>query len=194
MKLLCYGDSNTYGYDPRGPIPGRYGADCRWCDLLAKKTSWTVINEGENGRMVPEPAWGYTDLKRVLAENAPVDAMLIMLGSNDIPYCGRASIKPVVERMEALLDFLREHWPDMRLNLLTPPPVDVPEFPDMVKKLSDLASAYRVIAEKRKIDFIDVSIWDVPLAYDGVHLSQRGQQIFAQKLIPELETILSGIY
>ena len=144
--------------------------------------------------MVPEPAWGYTDLKRMLAENAPVDAMLIMLGSNDIPYCGRASIKPVVERMEALLDFLREHWPDMRLILLTPPPVDVPEFPDMVKKLSDLASAYRVIAEKRKIDFIDVSIWDVPLAYDGVHLSQRGQQIFAQKLIPELETILSGIY
>ena len=24
MKILCFGDSNTYGYDPRGYFGGRY--------------------------------------------------------------------------------------------------------------------------------------------------------------------------
>ena len=35
--LLCYGDSNTYGFDPRGFVDDRYEEDDRWCDLLAKK-------------------------------------------------------------------------------------------------------------------------------------------------------------
>ena len=26
MKVICYGDSNTYGYDPRGWLGGRYDA------------------------------------------------------------------------------------------------------------------------------------------------------------------------
>lgn len=29
MKVICYGDSNTYGYDPRSYIGGRYPAGAR---------------------------------------------------------------------------------------------------------------------------------------------------------------------
>ena len=32
MNIICFGDSNTYGYDPRGYFGGRYGADCRWVE------------------------------------------------------------------------------------------------------------------------------------------------------------------
>ena len=35
MNVICFGDSNTYGYDPRGYFGGRYDADCRWVDILA---------------------------------------------------------------------------------------------------------------------------------------------------------------
>ena len=35
MDIICFGDSNTYGYDPRGYFGGRYDADCRWVDILA---------------------------------------------------------------------------------------------------------------------------------------------------------------
>ena len=35
MNVLCFGDSNTYGYDPRGYFGGRYDAGSRWVDLLA---------------------------------------------------------------------------------------------------------------------------------------------------------------
>ena len=42
MKVICFGDSNTYGYDPRSFLGGRYEADCRWADILAAKTGWTA--------------------------------------------------------------------------------------------------------------------------------------------------------
>lgn len=190
MKLLCYGDSNTYGYDPRGPIPGRYDAEYRWCDRLAKSTSWTVINGGENGRIVPEPTWGYTDLKRMIAENAPVDAACIMLGTNDVLISSRMDVTPILNRMEALLDYLQNGWPDMKLVLITPPPIDIPEFPEASQKLNDLIAAYREISEQRDIGFIDIHSWDIPLAYDGAHLSQRGHQVFAEHMERELMVML----
>lgn len=30
MKVICFGDSNTYGYDPRSRLGGRYDADSRF--------------------------------------------------------------------------------------------------------------------------------------------------------------------
>ena len=53
MKLICLGDSNTYGYDPRSWLGGRYPADSRWVDILAAKTDWEVLNLGQNGREIP---------------------------------------------------------------------------------------------------------------------------------------------
>ena len=38
MTLLCYGDSNTYGFDPRSYFGGRYPAEVRWTHRLAQAT------------------------------------------------------------------------------------------------------------------------------------------------------------
>ena len=37
-RIFCFGDSNTYGYDPREPLGGRYPADARWPELLSAAT------------------------------------------------------------------------------------------------------------------------------------------------------------
>ena len=50
--LLCYGDSNTCGHDPRSYLGGRYPESVRWTglpDALGIK----AITEGENGRSIP---------------------------------------------------------------------------------------------------------------------------------------------
>ena len=41
--VLCYGDSNTYGYDPRSYFGGQYPAGYRWVDLLAEKLGCPVM-------------------------------------------------------------------------------------------------------------------------------------------------------
>ena len=53
MTVLCYGDSNTYGFDPRSWLGERYPADVRWTGLLARKTGGTILEEGQNGREIP---------------------------------------------------------------------------------------------------------------------------------------------
>ena len=51
-RVLCFGDSNTYGYDPRSYIGERYPESVRWTALL-NATGWVVTNEGKNGRCIP---------------------------------------------------------------------------------------------------------------------------------------------
>lgn len=51
--LICYGDSNTYGYDPRDTNEGRYPKEVRWTGILDTETDWKVENHGVNGRSIP---------------------------------------------------------------------------------------------------------------------------------------------
>ncbi|MFR5900125.1 MAG: hypothetical protein ACLUIO_11625 [Neglectibacter timonensis] len=72
MNIICFGDSNTYGYDPRGYFGGRYDADNRWVDILAAETGWTISNMGQNGREISSAAPDFsadTELLIVMLED-----------------------------------------------------------------------------------------------------------------------------
>ena len=75
MNIICFGDSNTYGYDPRGYFGGRYEVDSRWVDILAAETGWTVYNMGQNGREIP------TALPSIPSDT---DLLILLLGTNDL--------------------------------------------------------------------------------------------------------------
>ena len=75
MNVICFGDSNTYGYDPRSWLGGRYDADSRWVDILAVETGWTVRNMGVHGREIPTTAPAFPE---------DTDLLIVMLGSNDL--------------------------------------------------------------------------------------------------------------
>ena len=50
-RILCYGDSNTWGYIS-GTDHQRYGEDERWTKVLVKKLgeNFEIIEEGLNSR------------------------------------------------------------------------------------------------------------------------------------------------
>ena len=50
-KIICYGDSNTYG--ACGFVGGRHAADSRWTGILHDSGLYEVVNLGENGREIP---------------------------------------------------------------------------------------------------------------------------------------------
>lgn len=77
MKILCIGDSNTYGYDPRSYLGDRYPAEVRWTDRLG---DCETINCGVNGMTVPRESSRYIGLIRI---NEP-DLITVMLGTNDL--------------------------------------------------------------------------------------------------------------
>ena len=178
VRILCFGDSNTYGYDPRGFFGDRYGAGDRWVDLLAKQTSHEVINAGANGREIPRNPYAL----RLLTEHAPVDIFFVMLGTNDLLQ--GASAKEATARMEAFLNPLLPHC--KQILLVTPPPMKrgawVPTD-ELVGESIQLAEEYKILAEKLNIPFVDTRQWSVKLAFDGVHFTEEGHHSFATHLM-----------
>jgi lysophospholipase L1-like esterase len=91
QTVVCFGDSNTWGYDPARPGE-RFDRSIRWPALLAAELAdeWEVISEGLNGRTatldspVAEGRNGLTYLLPCLHSHAPVDLVIIFLGTNDV--------------------------------------------------------------------------------------------------------------
>ena len=96
--IWCFGDSNTYGYDPCGFFGGRYAAP--WPDLLAEKTGFRVINDGRNGRMIPVREYELRQFCKD-AERYGADALIVMLGTNDLLEGAKAG--EAAARMAAFL-------------------------------------------------------------------------------------------
>ena len=181
MRILCFGDSNTYGYDPRGFFGDRYGAGDRWVDLLAKQTGHEIINAGANGREIPQGPYAV----RLLTEHSPVDLFLVMLGTNDLLQ--GASAKEAADRMEAFLNSLLPHC--QQILLVAPPPMKrgawVPTDALGAESIR-LAEEYAVSAEKLNIPYVDTRHWKIELAFDGVHFTEEGHHAFAENLRKEL--------
>ena len=77
-RIVCFGDSNTYGYDPRSYLGGRYPESVRWTGRL-KAEGWEISNEGENGRSIPRLDWEIKAIvQTILHTNA--EALVVMLG------------------------------------------------------------------------------------------------------------------
>ena len=124
--ILCYGDSNTYGYDPQSPLGGRYPPQVRWPDQLAAlQPDRQIVNLGETGREIPRRPWEVQRLEEALKRSSPVDAVVILLGSNDLLQMSPPQAEVVVERMRALLAWLlvrRGQWGGQTQFLLAAPP------------------------------------------------------------------------
>lgn len=181
MRILCFGDSNTYGYDPRGYFGGRYDAENRWVDLPAQQTGHEVINLGTNGREIPRNPYAL----RLLAEHAPVDVFLVMLGTNDLLQ-GAAAAESAT-KMEAFLTPLLPHCKN--ILLVSPPPMKRGAWVPTDELVTDsirLAEECRAVSQKLNIHFIDTTDWRIELAFDGVHFSEDGHHAFAENLGKEL--------
>ena len=172
MRLLCFGDSNTYGYDPHSYFGDRYPADVRWADLLAQETGWEVQNAGMNGRMIPTaPTVRLPD----------ADVLVVMLGSNDL--LNGYSAQETAARMERFLSQAGSCCP--HILLVAPPPMKYGDWAADERLLAEsarLAAHYRALARQLGIWFADAGDWNVELTFDGVHFSQAGHRTFASGL------------
>ena len=108
-KLILFGDSNTYGYDPRDFLGGRYAEDERWATIVhhALADHFDVIEEGMNGRQLPSVEYGYfTNLLSDLSED---DIFVIMLGTNDILLTYNPNVDLAVTKLDRILSYVKEN-------------------------------------------------------------------------------------
>lgn len=177
MNVICFGDSNTYGYDPRSYFGGRYDADFRWVDILAAETGWTVCNMGQNGREIPSAA-----------PTIPTDTdlLIVMLGINDLLQ-GR-SPEQAAERLGRFLSGIS--LDRKKILLIAPPPVALGAWVPNQQFIDDsrtFARLCQALAERMGIRFADADKWNISLAYDGVHFTEQGHKAFAAGLLEVLK-------
>ena len=174
MKILCIGDSNTYGYDPRSYIGSRYPEGIPWTDRLE---GCDVVNCGTNGMTVPRGQSRYAGLIRL---NDP-DLVTVMLGTNDL--CSGLSAGQIAGRMESFLDTIIDTGKPVLL--IAPPLLQFGEWvmdDEIIEESQDLGNAYRELAERKGCLFADAGEWEIEMTFDGVHFSPEGHAIFAQKM------------
>ena len=90
MKILCMGDSITYGYGLADPSQ-------RWSDLVAARTGHVLINRGVSG----DTTGGMLARCQTQVFAAPPDAMVFLGGINDIMITGQH--RPVCANVTAIV-------------------------------------------------------------------------------------------
>ena len=186
-RILCYGDSNTYGYDPRSYLGGRYPGSVRWTALL-RSQGYEVFNAGQNGRSIPQSDWEIELLVQMLHRHEP-DVTTIMLGTNDLLKTPGISASDCTDRMEQFLSALFERDESCRFLLVAPPPMTLGAWVDdlkIVELSQQLGVHYQTAAQKLGIAFANAGSWNVELTYDGVHFSEHGHWNFFSGMCKQL--------
>lgn len=188
MKIVCFGDSNTYGYDPHSFFGGRYQEQCRWPDILARKLGCNVVNIGENGREIPHLEFELLQFDQMLCNQNPLDLLIIMLGSNDLLQGNCADA--VAARMYAFLRHICIE-PE-KILLIAPPKMQLGEWvpnQGLIDVSGELACKFDSLSACCGVVFVDTGKWNIPLAFDGVHFTEAGHKKFAEQLANYLEEV-----
>ncbi len=179
-KIACIGDSNTYGYDPKGYFGGRYPASVRWTGRVDNIHVWKIVNLGMNGRPLPDSD---SDRKRLLdcAVGSSASAVCVMLGTNDL-LCG-ASPESAAERLDSFVSELLRSFDEKSVLVLAPPILCPGTWVDGTSSVNasiKYVELCKKISEINRVHFCDTGKWNVPLSYDGVHFTEEGHLIFSQ--------------
>lgn len=185
-RILCFGDSNTWGYDPA--TQGRFDETTRWTGVLqaALGADFTVIEEGLNGRTTVwnDPIEGYKNghdyLVPCLETHRPLDLVVLMLGTNDLKRRFSLSAYDIAQGVGVLLRAIsyskagREGEPP-RVLLMAPPPVArLSNFAEMFEgagpKSLLLGQHYRTVADEYQVALLDTAAIIHSSDIDGIHL------------------------
>lgn len=210
IRILCYGDSNTWGYIS-GSDHQRYGNNERWTRILAKLLGdeFEVIEEGLNSRTLTsndtrpgkEGKNGYEYLLPCLDTHDPIDLVVLMLGTNELKSAYNKTAKEIGELLEDYFvkiilsrkSQLQDSYP--KLLIVTPPLVNEEaeyckaggKYVGAGSKAKELNNIYKNIAEKYNCYFS--SNEGLETGIDGVHLTKESHKKLAEKLESKIREV-----
>jgi lysophospholipase L1-like esterase len=188
--ILCYGDSNTWGYEPA--TAARYAPDVRWPGILQKELgdTYVVIEEGLCGRTTvwDDPIEGYKNgrayLTPCLDSHKPLDLVIIMLGTNDLKVRFSLPASDIAKGAGVLVDVVHQssagHGDKAPpVLLLAPPPTTTPQekwlesLGDAAERSKGFSARYAAVAQEKGCRYFDTATVIRTSPIDGVHLEAR---------------------
>lgn len=215
-RILCYGDSNTYGYIS-GSNHKRFSDSERWTSLLSQKLcgggykDYFVIEEGLNSRTIlsndPRPGKegrsGYDYLLPCLDSHDPLDLVIVMLGTNEVKVRYEKTAKEIAEMFEKYIVNTiktRKYYNSATPQILIITPVKVNgelariNFEGKYDESSEIKSIecekyYKEIARRNNCHYL--SALDLETGIDGVHLTKDSHAKLAERVYEKVKAILN---
>ena len=193
-KIICYGDSNTFGYNPKDG--SRFDEDIRWTSVLQKNlgTNYKVINEGVCDRT------GFVYNPKGVLFSAPkhfsdfilksdnIDILILWIGTNDLQFQYNISMDAIEKGLENLIKLAQAKVD----KIIIVPPVILNEkvlegafnyqFDETsIVKSKKVGEIYQTLASAYHCEFFDVNKFVKPSGIDGLHYDENSHKIIAEK-------------
>ena len=207
-RILCYGDSNTWGYIS-GTDHQRYGETERWTRILAQRLGekFEIIEEGLNSRTLisndtrpgKEGKNGYEYLIPCLDTHDPIDLVVIMLGTNELKKVYNKTIEEIGEIFEKYFvktilkrkSQISNKYPKL---LIVAPPLAMEDgegkYEGTFEKSLRFNEIYAEIAKSNNCYFVDND--SLTVGIDGVHLTKESHKVLAGKIYKKILEIIYG--
>ena len=201
-SILCYGDSNTYGFNPVNGL--RYPKNVRWTGILQELLGkeYLIIEEGCNGRTTmfddPVDSWknGLRHLKPCLNTHKPVDVVIMMLGSNDLKNIYHTTAEMIAQGADRLVKEIYAFSDDKQcirpeVILVAPPVIGdgicTSQFQSRFDETSitrslKFAAYYQKVAKQNNCLFFDAAQYVTSSLVDSLHLMPKEHRKLAEGL------------
>ena len=203
-KILIYGDSNTWG--DNFFLGKRIDDDKQWANILQKKleSEYKVIQEGLPGRIagnfdIEEPYKnGKDSFLSIYKSHAPIDILIIALGTNDLQMKYNKSSEKVIED----LLWYKKTISDMYEDIDDRKKYFNSKFPDIIYILPanfdykvNASIIFDKNSETKRKEIIDyfqknnlksIFINNIPLFDDGLHYNFDGHKIMSEEVFKKI--------
>ena len=206
MNILCYGDSNTWGYVPningysKDAIMQKYDEkDCWWYSL--KKNNNVRIN-GLCGRCIAhENRWlknrnASATIINELKQCNNIDLLIIQLGTNDCKSEYENTPKEITENLDSLIRIIKKQT-SAKIMIISPTKIvennkiTQKYYKGAEKKSTELNSCYKNLASQR--DLLFVSGLDLKLGEDGEHLTKEGHMLLGRRVLLKAKQLTNNL-
>jgi len=219
-RILCYGDSNTWGFNPitfseNYSYYVRYTENVRWTSILQKMLGgdYTVIEEGLGGRttVLDDPISqqqlnGKKYLLPCLGSHAPIDLVVIMLGINDLKNYYQMSAHAISAGIELLVKIIQStnfgvNGKSPEILILSPALItnDIAhscinfefDVPEAIERCKELPELYQNVAQRNSCHFLNCDDYVELSPIDFVHYTELGHERLAKGIYDKIIAIYS---
>lgn len=202
MNILCYGDSNTWGYVPningysKDAVIEQYSKSDMWWHELGKNHNVTV--NALCGRCVAhENKWskGRNALETIIQdinECGNIDLVIILLGTNDCKSMYGDSAEEICSNLSVLADIIKDKT-NAKIMLISPPKIvenakiTAKYYVGAEEKSIKLNALYANLAKERGFAF--VSGLDLEIGEDGEHFTKIGHKKLGKMVAKKINTL-----
>ena len=194
-KIICYGDSNTFGYNPKDN--SRFDENSRWTSVLQKNLGkdYNVINEGMCDRtgFVSNPKGelfsAQEHFPKFISETENFDLLILSLGTNDLQFQYDISVDTVEKGLEELINIAKEK----AKNIIIIPPVILSEkilegfficqFDEKsIQKSKKIGEIFKKTADIYNCEYFDINKFTSPSDLDGLHYDENSHKLIGNML------------